>query len=138
VTVSVNGAGHIDEQTKAFIAAAIESGQPMPPVVQVGPYRFTVRCDTPSIAVKSQESGNKKPMGLTDTLNLTIDIDPKCAPDQRADTLLHEVLHTIICTVGGWEKGWTEEDAISALSPTLLDTLRRNPDLVRYLLGEYA
>jgi hypothetical protein len=50
-----------------------------------------------------------------------------------AVTLLHEVVHAIFKIAGLPNE--KEEDTVTRLSPLLLDTLRRNPDLVAYLLG---
>ena len=61
---------------------------------------------------------------------------PDQGADQKADTLLHEVLHAI------WEQtplrsreSDEQEEVVVALAAPLLDTLRRNPRLVEYLIG---
>lgn len=54
--------------------------------------------------------------------------------DITADTLLHEILHAIWSVVGGaaYEEA-DEERIVSMLTGTLLDTLKRNQKLARYL-----
>jgi hypothetical protein len=68
-----------------------------------------------------------------------IAIYPAMPVSRERETLLHEVLHGIIQAVGSKyaleENGDECEAIIKAISPTLLDTLRRNPDLTAYLLG---
>lgn len=65
--------------------------------------------------------------------------------DSAADTVLHEVLHQCLHVAGLQAstlvgKGVTGEDAeemvVRAMSGMLLDTLRENPELVRYLLHD--
>lgn len=65
-------------------------------------------------------------------------IDPTLGPDIKADTLLHEVMHWIFYLSGGREffSHKKEEQVISLLASGLHDTLKRNPELVAYLLGE--
>lgn len=65
-------------------------------------------------------------------------MDPNQGPDQLAATLLHEVLHAVWSTVGLSHANLAEvedreETVVAALEPLLLDVLRRNPKLVRYL-----
>jgi hypothetical protein len=63
----------------------------------------------------------------------TIVLDSRQATDYLAVTLLQEVVHAIFKIAGLPNE--KEEDTVTRLSPLLLDTLRRNPDLVAYLLG---
>jgi hypothetical protein len=77
--------------------------------------------------------------GLTNHHQLRIVLNPGVAPRQKADTLLHEVLHCI------WEVGAVtkrkemadgvdaEELTIGQLTPWLALVLVENPDLVTYL-----
>jgi hypothetical protein len=57
------------------------------------------------------------------------------AADQERDTVLHEVLHCMSRIVGLIRDDDEEERIVAALTPLLLDVLRRNPDLVGYLVG---
>lgn len=56
------------------------------------------------------------------------------APDQERDTILHEVLHGLLGMLNVIPKNKAEERVVMTLAPILLDTLRRNPALVTYLL----
>lgn len=75
-------------------------------------------------------------IGECDIHELVIKLDPDLPPDQLAVTLLHEVLHGIWYVGANLAGKVTQEDAIDALTPTLLDTLRRNPALVSAILTE--
>jgi hypothetical protein len=108
----------------------------LPASVQVGPYRFTVITDGQSIAKMRRDSDSACRIGETDIATQTITVDGTLAADVLAETLLHEVMHAIWRTVG--RDSWTEDSAeakVLEFAPTLLDTLRRNPDLVAFLLS---
>lgn len=77
------------------------------------------------------------PVGFMDPDPQEIHLEPTLADDMLADALLHEVLHAVWLVVGGRENidKELEEKIIAIISPTLLDTLRRNPELVLFLLG---
>jgi hypothetical protein len=52
-----------------------------------------------------------------------------------ADTVLHEILHAIWAVAGGWSWDIDEERVIYTIATTLLDTLKRNPQLVKFLVN---
>ena len=106
----------------------------MPTVVQVGPYRFTVKIDRAEIDKARVAAEDWCRIGVCRRWDLDLVITPETAPDVQAETLVHEVLHAIWMVVRGPTKGLTEETFIGHLAPTLLDTLRRNPALVAYLI----
>lgn len=92
--------------------------------LQVGAYRWKVRWKRP----KKGDAGNCQ------YLKQRIDIDPAQGGDGRADTLLHELLHAAWYVAGITEfTSKQEERVVGALSPLLLDVLRRNPKLVQEL-----
>ena len=93
--------------------------------LQIGPFNVAVTTDPRMVD-----------LGEWDGRNLLVKIRSDQAAGQQRDTLLHEILHAVV-TVVGQECHEGIEDVVAALSPTLLDTLRRNPDLVKYLTGEY-
>lgn len=57
------------------------------------------------------------------------------SPDQLRDTVLHEVVHAVV-ELNKLEGTEVDERLVSVLSTHLLDTLRRNPELVVYLTRE--
>lgn len=65
-----------------------------------------------------------------------IRLDSTRPPSLVAQTLLHEVLHAVWVFTPLPTK--REEDVVTALSPILLDVLRRNPEVVAFLVGEAA
>lgn len=54
--------------------------------------------------------------------------------DQLRDTFLHEVIHGCLRVMGVELDDENEERVAAALGPVLLDVLRRNGELVRYLV----
>lgn len=108
----------------------------LPSIVQVGPFRYTVECDEPSMnrAIVEEKQGL---FGRADHKTLRIVIHPDMAADMLAETLLHELVHAVFASVGlDLRLSETEEDVVRSFAPLLLDTLRRNPQLVAYLTAE--
>lgn len=101
--------------------------------VDVGPYRYKVVLDRAAIDRKSVEFEHALD-GKFDLVGQTITLSPELGFDGLRDTLLHELLHALLVTLE--LDGKKEERIVLALAPLLLDTLRRNPKLVRFLLGE--
>lgn len=104
----------------------------MPPeTVQIGPYTYCVTLV--DAEVDDGETGVQ--LGNLNLKSLEISLDRDQSPAVMADTLLHEVLHGILTQTGAVQ-GDEQEQVVTALSSPLLDTLRRNPALVAYLIGE--
>ena len=109
----------------------------LPAVVEVGPHPYTVTTEELAWLRVFAATNSAGLVGQTDHCLNTITIDPALSPTMKRDTLLHEVLHAVFSATGvsrdlGSEK---EEDAINRLTPTLLAVLRRNPELLAYLLA---
>lgn len=100
----------------------------------VGPFTYTIHADANRMNQKCRDRDDDL-RGHVDLMALTIDLDPTFAPATIAESLLHEVLHTITHVTGidGDLDDDREEALVNRLSPALLDTLRRNPTLVAYL-----
>lgn len=109
----------------------------LPEVIRVGPHRYKVGADRARMNdICRKESRDL--LGHCNHWTLEITIEPTLAGDQKAETLLHEVLHAVV-TVTGLGDEWgadKEEAAVNRLSPVILDVLRRNPRLVAYLTAE--
>jgi hypothetical protein len=64
------------------------------------------------------------------------------SPDEVADTVLHELMHLVMLAsdiehrMPTQRQAETAEALVSGMTPILLDALRRNPELVRYLCEE--
>lgn len=113
------------------------SASPSPPgAIRIGYATYRVehdrqRCDDDS--VEGMSNGNQRLILLRGDRPY----------DSAADTVLHEVLHQCL-HVAGLDAGVltgedvtahdVEERVVRAMSGMLLDTLRENPELVRYLL----
>lgn len=104
--------------------------------IQIGPYQFTVKyVDKPADYLKDG-SEERILAGCVRFDQLTIYIEDNTAESITADTLLHEVNHIIWVVAGGWAyEEADEERIISTLTTTQLDTFRRNPYLMKFLLG---
>ena len=109
-----------------------------PKKIQIGPYNFEVSIDRAAMNDAKVESENIDAIGLCFPSQQILFVDPELAPDITKETLLHEVLHGIFYTasLGNAFSQDQEEQIVSGFSVTLLDTLRRNPELVRYLLDD--
>lgn len=102
----------------------------LPHEVQVGPYRMRVRLDR-------HLSEHTATEGRCWVSRQEILLHPDNGPDRQAVVLLHEVLHALWIATGlQYHISLDEsEPVIEALAPALVDTLRRNPDLVLALMG---
>lgn len=96
----------------------------MPAVVHVGPHVYEVR-----------EAPDMDDLGDISFENQEIRIRPVGGRSQQQDSLLHEVLHALTDLTGvAYEIGGAEDEKlVRRLAPALLDVLRRNPALLRYL-----
>lgn len=115
------------------------NGAPMPTHVKVGLYVYTVTQDGEAWAKYVNDGTAKDRMGFSDHNLLIIAVNPGVSPMQKADTLLHEVLHACWWngSIGSLEalsdNADHEEFIISHMSPWLLMVLRDNPELLDYL-----
>ena len=106
---------------------------PLHKQVHIGPLTYTIVTDRAVInqaTVDSQVTFYAN-IRFTET---DILIDPNQAPPHLRITLLHEVLHACF-HVTMLDKKW-EETAVRLLTGPLLDALRRNPELVAFLVGD--
>lgn len=68
----------------------------------------------------------------------SIVIDPDQPMDRLRETVLHEILHGVLHLAGyGNAEADHElyEQLVSRIAPVLLDTLRRSPNAVRFMLA---
>lgn len=109
-----------------------------PQSILVGSAKYDVHWSEESwtYQMKSRNLRTTELLGTTDVVKEAMWINPEASDNQKADTLLHEVLHAIVGTAGielaG--SGDTEERAVSVISPWLLLVLKTNPELIAYLL----
>lgn len=109
-------------------------GPGIPAALQIGPHDYTIVVDADRAAELEQDAG------ASNYLRGEIVLHPRQSPTQLRDTLLHECLHMLLATAGTHtgsppllSPGGDEERLVSALTPLLLDTLKRNPELVAFL-----
>lgn len=72
-------------------------------------------------------------LGEWDARNATIHYDPTQSLPVLRETVLHEMLHCIFEHTGVDPE--EHEQLIRSISPLVLETLRRNPELVEWLVG---
>ena len=95
--------------------------------IQIGPTVYSVVVDT-ALA----DAGNC--WGRLDYPREAIYVDDRQAGIGRRITILHEVLHGCFHVTDNQHEN--EEAVVGSLTAVLLDTLRRNPELVAYLTGD--
>ena len=100
----------------------------------MGPHRYRLVFDRQAMNAASAEHGERL-LGRCDTEQLTIVVDPKLAPSQSAETLVHEVLHACFDLVGAPEDISTdvEERLVRRLAPVVAQMLAANPKLVGWV-----
>lgn len=104
-----------------------------PKQIEIGPLVWKVDYDPVKIK-ESGYAGGGGMFGVTFPSQLEICVDPDRPEQGIRETLLHEVLHAVIWTVGIDAGDDDEEEVLVAqLSTAILDVLRRNKALVRYL-----
>jgi hypothetical protein len=107
-----------------------------PTSVLVGPYRYAISVDHEAMErIRRSDGSGDGHVGSSNHHQLKITIDGDMAATMVADTLLHEIVHCCYRVSGVGAGKMTEEEAIEHLTPVLLDTLRRNPDVAQYLFG---
>lgn len=114
------------------------ANQPSPPAaIIVGPFTYALLFDRAKIDAASVAKGDELE-GSTQPHRLEILVAPDLPAERAQEVTLHETLHAIIDASGllptleRWAPD-AEEVVVGALSPLLLDTLRRNPDLLGWL-----
>lgn len=113
------------------------TGSKFPEEAEIGHVRVTI----------SREKGLSASAGVVGAYGSdkqTVLIDDDLGPDQERETLLHELLHGVMkqCGLGAlfeeWEKSMDtkeiEEKVVNLLSPRLLELLRDNAPVVKFLL----
>ncbi len=96
---------------------------PPPRSVTIGPYKYGIKL--------VKELGEPEELdGVTDTAGSRLLIKKDLSPSRMRETVMHEILHAI-WDVTNLPKAY-EEKVIMRLSPILLDTLQRNPEVTSW------
>lgn len=101
-----------------------------PTSITIGPLTWAIDYNAATLALADKMERTDR-IGVTSTRELLIRIDGDMPEPHVTETLHHELLHAILYTHG--IRVPHEERTVAALSPTLLDTLQRNPALIAYL-----
>lgn len=106
---------------------------PLPSTIAIGPMEFSVTDDAAEHA-KQVVANSEDPWGRIDYGVGTITLRPGQSAAHQRFVVLHEVLHGCWHVTDPIDPNNTEEMAIRAIAGPLLDTLRRNPALVAFLV----
>jgi Zn-dependent peptidase ImmA (M78 family) len=105
----------------------------VPTQVQIGPLAYTI-VDDERRYLKMATDAEQAMWGQIFYGQSEIVLNPDQGDQHKRLALLHEVLH------GVWhlhDKGHeSDEDVLRSITADLLDTLRRNPELVSYLVAD--
>lgn len=103
--------------------------------VRVGPltYRLKVGGRRWAEAVRAEDASDL--LGVTTNHDSRIAIAPDQPPELERMTVAHELLHALVFVAGCDLEPELEESVVTQLAPLLVDTLRRNPQMVTYLAG---
>lgn len=108
----------------------------VPARVVVGPVTYDIRCDSEAGKL-NRADGNR---AHTDSEFAIIRIDPDLAPDIVRTSLMHELFHAMADTTAVRKlpglSNDDEEHIAHAYGMAMVDLLRRNKDLVYYLIDE--
>lgn len=100
--------------------------------IRVGAVNYTVKWRHGSVRCDGNISGS----GCTNYLKQLMEINVDQGPDQIRDTVLHEVLHTVVGfdeNIMNQNLNFTNE-GVAYKSSILIMVLRDNPDLTKFLL----
>ncbi len=112
----------------------------LPEYVEVGPYVIPVISDHATIAAERHNYDIGRMVGMYTINPNRILIDPSLDPYRMREVLLHELRHAVwaYASMPGDDEDeqLTQEQVITRETPILLDTLRRNPDVVSFLMDD--
>lgn len=110
---------------------------PLPKVIHIGPMAYSVTVDANDL-LKATVEQRSSLFGWSCERRQVIGVDPDQAPGSKRDTVLHEVLHQVLC-VSGLASEWggdQEEQVVRRLTPWLVGVIRANPKLIEFLVDE--
>ncbi len=103
--------------------------------VKVGPHNYEV-IESLEAILKANRVEQCSVLGVTDSSQQTITIDPSQGPSSYRVTLFHELGHAVCDLLGlTWDED-EEESFVAKFMPMVLMVLRDNPLLVSVLLDE--
>jgi hypothetical protein len=107
----------------------------LPKNIAIGALAYVVVDDTQSYA-QTVVDFNEQTWGRVRHHIAQITLEPTQTDPHKRMALLHECLHACWHVTDPLDPNNAEEFAVRTLTGPLLDMLRRNPDLVAYLLAE--
>lgn len=116
----------------------------LPRSLNIAGHKYSVGTRAKGRLLINELPHTKTSLGISDYAKGTIQVRDLSgeSPSQLRDTLLHEVIHACIAEGGLRAHGGSmakssdgqEEQIARILATNLLDTLRRNPNLAKFLL----
>lgn len=104
----------------------------LPAVIRIGNHPYRVKASKGPIDGRSE--GNL--LGRSTYRDSLIEVDVTTSASQVRDTLLHEVLHSVLYEAPHGLNHAKEERVVQALTGTLLGVLRSNPEFLEFLLKD--
>jgi hypothetical protein len=114
----------------------------LPHYVHIGQHTYDIVSDENSwVKIQKEEAERGELLGMLRSEQLAIYLSPEQAATQKADTLLHEVLHAICISLGLVgvltslrKSADIEEVLVGLLTPVLHQVLHDNEDLYTFLM----
>jgi hypothetical protein len=129
----------LDEGSDPADAFIMANNNNIPKSVQISAFKYKIQKNQGYLDREAARTGENL-AGLSEFGKQLITVGP-AAEDYMADTLLHEILHQCLRVVAfemDEDDEKIEERIIATMTPILLDTLRRNPEIVDYLLNNVS
>lgn len=102
------------------------------------PHTLTINGEPWRVLEKDRIHGTTYLLGVTDCPIRLIELRKNQNDAEKADTLLHEVLHALTCDATGvhndkWNNDEDSHEGIYWAAPRLLEFIQDNPEVVGYL-----
>jgi len=102
----------------------------IPKSVTIGPHKYTIlRC--PKVVDQGRDLN-----GECDPDELVIRLRKYMRRSMSREILLHEVMHALAANGGSPIPDKMEEKFVTVMAPALLQVLRDNPDLLKFLISQ--
>lgn len=86
------------------------------------------------IPVESRDADKREIQGQYHAKEQEIDYDQSLRPDEKANTILHEVLHALVYTMSiKFKDHDQEESVVNSMSNGIITVLKDNPDFLGWL-----
>jgi len=101
-------------------------------IIEIGPVQYKIEHNAEAINTLRVDMDDASIRAHIHYSSSTITVDPALSASQKRLSLLHEILHGTLSGLG--LHGINNEDVVTPTASSLLDTLRRNPKMVAFLM----